>query len=128
MHTRKLTNENFLLYTMKMYINPECEGIDEFNEDLNRVKYIKRLFGKYEKSGILREDLVLNHIIILNNLFGNEATCRILFFKLEEKYHSFLKSYFSYLQYLPYTIPEVEINKIPIDHKIQKMLEGLYNV
>ena len=123
MQFKALTDSNFYLYACKMYNSPSCEGIDEFNEDMNRIKYIKRLFGKYETKGIMRERLVLNHIIILNNLFGNEACCRILFFRLEEKYYSYLKSFLSYLQYLPYEIPEVDLSKTPTDNRIDYILK-----
>ena len=121
----KLTKKNFEMYSMKMYINPQCEDIEEFYEDMNRIKYIKRLLGRYHNKGLLRERLVLNHIIILNNLFGSEACCRILFFKIESKFHLYLKSFLQYLKYLPKEIPEVELDEIPMDHKIKKLLEGL---
>ena len=108
-----------------MYTNPNCENMEEFQEDMNRIKYIKRLLGKYEKSGILRTRLILNHLIVLNNVFGVEACCRILFYKIEENFHSYLKSFLSYLKYLPYYLPEVELENIPIDHKIKIALEKL---
>jgi len=125
MDFKKLNNNNFLMYTMKMYTNPNCENMEEFQEDMNRIKYIKRLLGKYEKSGILRTRLILNHLIVLNNVFGMEACCRILFYKIEENFHSYLKSFLSYLKYLPYYLPEVELENIPIDHKIKIALEKL---
>jgi hypothetical protein len=125
MDFKKLNNNNFLMYTMKMYTNPNCENMEEFQEDMNRIKYIKRLLGKYEKSGILRTRLILNHLIVLNNVFGMEACCRILFYKIEENFHSCLKSFLSYLKYLPYYLPEVELENIPIDHKIKIALEKL---
>ena len=121
----KLTKKNFEMYSMKMYINPHCEDIEEFYEDMNRIKYIKRLLGRYHNKGLLRERLVLNHIIILNNLFGSEACCRILFFKIENKFHLYLKYFLQYLKYLPKEIPEVELDEIPMDHKIIKLLEEL---
>ena len=99
MDFKKLNKNNFMKYAMKMYSNPQCVDMDEFYEDLNRIKYIKRLLGRYHKKGSLRERLVLNHIIILNNVFGSEACCRILFFKIEEKYHPYLKAFLLYLQY-----------------------------
>ena len=125
MDFKKLNNNNFLMYTMKMYTNPNCESMEEFQEDMNRIKYIKRLLGKYEKSGLLRTRLILNHLIVLNNVFGTEASCRILFFKMNDNFHGYLKSFLSYLQYLPYDIPEVELQNIPFDHKIKIELEKL---
>ena len=120
-----LDKNNFLLYAMKMYDNPSCTNIDEFHEDLNRIKYVKRLLGKFEAKGLLRERLILNHIIILGNVFGMEASSRILFYKIEEKYHSSLKTFLYYLQYLPPIIIDIDINKIPLDHRILKALEEL---
>ena len=111
------------MYAMKMYTNPQCSDMEEFYEDLNRIKYIKRLLGRYESRGHLRERLLLNHIIILNNVFGSEACCRILFFKIENKYHSHLKALLSYLQYLPKTLPDIELEKIAENHKLKIILE-----
>ena len=125
MDFKSLNKNNFMMYAMKMYTNPQCMGMDEFNEDLNRIKYIKRLLGRYDKKGFMRERLVLNHIIILSNVFGAEACCRILFHKIEDKYHSYLKSFLEYLNLLPIHISEVDLQKIPSDHKINTMLKGL---
>jgi hypothetical protein len=125
MNFSKLNKKNFEMYTMKMYTNPQCENIEEFYEDMNRIKYIKRLLGRYHNKGLLRERLVLNHIIILQNVFGSEACCRILFHKIEAAFHPYLKSFLSYLQYIPYSIPEVEMDEVPTDHKVDKMLENL---
>jgi len=118
MDFKRLNVNNFEMYTMKMYTNPQCENMEEFREDMNRIKYIKRLLGKYEKNGSLRTRLILNHLIVLNNVFGAESSCRILFYKIDDNFHSYLKSFLSYLQYLPYDIPEVNLSKIPLDHKI----------
>ena len=113
------------MYAMKMYTNPQCNDMDEFYEDLNRIKYIKRLLGRYDKKGFMRERMVLNHIIILNNVFGPEACCRILFHKIEDKFHSYLKSFLLYLNFLPIQIPEANLSDIPSDHKIDILLQGL---
>lgn len=121
----RLCPNNFVMYAMKMYSNPLCTGIDEFKEDVCRVKYIKRLLIKYKKNGDLKERLVLNHLIILQNVFGAEACTRILFYKLPRELHSCLKTFLDYLQYLPPSIPEVDLNKIHIDQKIQKILQRL---
>lgn len=121
----RLCPNNFVMYAMKMYSNPLCTGIDEFKEDVCRVKYIKRLLIKYKKNGDLKERLVLNHLIILQNVFGAEACARILFYKLPRELHSYLKTFLDYLQYLPHSIPEVDLNKIHIDQKVQKILQRL---
>lgn len=118
----KLCPSNFVLYAMKQYSNTLYTGIDEFREDILRIKYIKRLLLKYRNNGDLKERLILNHLIILQNVFGAEACTRILFYKLPKELHSYLKTFLNYLQYLPHEIPEVDLNKINIDHRIAKIL------
>ena len=120
-----LSEDNFLLYAIKMYDNPSCKGMNEFYEDLNRIKYIKRLFNKYDTKKILKERLLLNHIMILNNVFGVEGCSRILFFKIESKYHSYLKSFLTFLQILPKRIPEIKIEDVPTDHRILTILKQI---
>lgn len=120
-----LNQDNFLMFAMKAYDNPACKGMEEFFEDLERIKYIKRLLNKFEKKDSLKERLILNHIIILNNVFGAEASARILFFKLEPEYHSCLKSFLNYLQLLPKMIPEVDLGQIPLDHRIDHILKTI---
>jgi hypothetical protein len=99
MHHEKLDESNFLLFAAKHYDNPQCHDTTEFYDDLKRFKYIKRLFVKYEDSGELRERLILNHLIILYNVFGEAAT-RMLFLKLEGHY-SYLKPFIVMLGYMP---------------------------
>ena len=96
----KLDESNFLLYAAKHYDNAQCFDTVEFYEDLNRFKYIKRLFNKYRESGDLKERLILNHIMILYNLFGPLATTRMLFLKLRG-YESYLIPFLVFLNYLP---------------------------
>jgi len=120
-----LNNDNFMMFAMKNYTNPQCKNIDEFYEDLNRIKYIKRLLGKYNKKGIIKARLILNHIIILNNVFGNNACCRILFHKLEPEFHSAIKTFLDFLNYLPPELPEINLDKIPKEHKILIELEKI---
>jgi hypothetical protein len=122
---KPLNSDNFILFAMKQYRNSQCESVDEFYEDLNRIKYIKRLFKKYDVRGELKERLILNHMIILNNVFGSSGCSRILFFKIEEVYHSYLKTFLEYLKYLPINIPEADLDKIPTDNTIITTLEGL---
>ena len=96
----KLSPNNFVMYAMKMYNNPRCTGIEEFKEDLSRIKYIKRLLIKYKKYGDLKERLILNHIIILQNVFGVEGAVRILFYKLlpklKFKWYAISKTFYSF--------------------------------
>jgi hypothetical protein len=121
----RLTEQNFVMLALKTYENPACESMEEFQEDLNRIKYIKRLFSKYEKSGELRERLILNHIIVLNNLFGAEFCSRMLFFGVEPEHHSYLKTFLYYLKLLPVSIPELNLSYVNVDNKILKTLEKI---
>ena len=86
----KLTKDNIMMYAIKHYHNPSCEGMGEFIDDMKRFKYIKRLFRKYKETGVIKERLLLNHIIVLNNLFGAEASSTLLFFKTEQAHWSIL--------------------------------------
>ena len=96
-----LTKDNIMMYAIQHYHNPSCEGMGEFNDDMKRFKYIKRLFRKYKETGILKERLLLNHIIVLNNLFGAEASSTLLFFKTEQGYWPELKSFLEFLNIMP---------------------------
>jgi len=96
-----LTEENFIMYAMKYYDNPYCKGMTEFMDDIKRFKYIKRLLGKYHGGKGLKERLILNHIIVLNNLFGVEAATKMLFFKTEERFWPQLKTFLVFLNYMP---------------------------
>ena len=89
------------MFAIKHYNNPSCEGINEFYDDMKRFKYIKRLFRKYKDTGVLKERLLLNHIIVLDNLFGADAASTLLFFKLEQEYWSALKSFLTFLSIMP---------------------------
>ena len=79
----KLTDDNFLLYAMHHYDNIQCHSIEEFEEDLRKFLYLKKLFSRYKNNGELRERLILNHIIVLNNCFGPDILCKILYLKLK---------------------------------------------
>jgi hypothetical protein len=127
MHFEKLDDSNFLLYAAKYYDNPQCHDVDEFYDDLKRFKYLKRLFGKYQESGELRERLILNHLIIIYNVFGEAAT-RMLFYKLEG-YYNYLKPFIVMLGYMP---DKININgniiyntDIPMDNNIVDALRKI---
>ena len=121
-----LTDDNYVMYAMKNYTNPQCRGIDEFQEDLNRIKYLKRLIRRYISSGELKDRLILNHIIIFYNVFGIEAATRILFSRIEEELHSILKTFIVFIDSLPEkNIPEVELDRIPLDRDIVEFLREL---
>lgn len=96
-----LNEKTYLLYAMKEYSNPQCIEIEEFNDDLKKVKYIKRLFNQYVSEGILKERLLLNHIIIFYNVFPPKAATRILFFKIDKKFWPILKTFLFYLNFMP---------------------------
>lgn len=120
-----LTSDNFLLFASKMYSNPSSTGIDEFYEDLSKIKYIKRLLLRFKNGGELKERLILNHIIILQNVFGAEACTRILFYKLSKDLHPMVKSFLKYLNYLPISIPELDLLKVQTDHRIDYILSKI---
>ena len=96
-----LNEKNFLLYAMKHYDNPQCVEVEEFNDDLRKIKYIKRLFNQYNVENKLKERLLLNHIIVFYNVFPVEAATRILFFKLDKVFWPMLKTFLIYLSYMP---------------------------
>ena len=97
-------NENTIdMYMMRSYTNPQCIGIEEYNDDVSRIKYIKRLLNRYKNAGELKEQLLLNHIIVIYNVFGAEAGTRILFYTIEEEHWASLKTIMLYL----HTMPEV---------------------
>lgn len=95
-----LTDENFMLYAMKCYDSPNCM-MSEFEEDLKRIKYVKRLIKRYKTTGELKERLILNHIIILSNVFGTRNAVRMLFFRIDEQDYEILKTFLLFLGYMP---------------------------
>lgn len=97
----ELTDDNFIMYAIKNYDNPSCLGMEEFLDDLKRFKYIKRLLRKHNVGKELKERLILNHIIVLGNLFGVEATTKMLFFKIERKFWPQIKAFLIFLNYMP---------------------------
>lgn len=127
----ELTEENFAIYAMKHYDNPACRGMAEFEDDLKRFRYLKRLFRKYTAGKGLKERLIVNHLVVLYNLFGPEAATRMLFFKIEKRYWSQLKTFLVFLSYMPvgFTImmqdDTVEGYQIPIDEKVTEALKRL---
>ncbi len=121
-----LTDDNYVMYAMKHYTNPHCRGVDEFQEDLNRIKYLKRLIRRYISSGELKDRLILNHIIVFYNVFGIEPATRILFSRIEEELHSILKTFIVFINSLPEkNVPEVELDRIPLDQDIVQYLREL---
>jgi hypothetical protein len=124
-------DENFMLYAAKHYSNPQCLDIAEFNEDVNRVKYIKRLINRYKLFGEIKERLVLNHIIILCNVFGPEPAVKMLFYKLNGLYH-YLIPFLQVTGHLPKQVIGVgspttiiNTNAIEPDQKLLRILKQI---
>jgi len=117
----QLNGKNFQLFAAKNYANEQCMTQDEFEEDLQRFKYLKRLFNRYETSGELSERLILNHLIVLYNDFGIKAANHMMFYKIEEKNWSVLKTFLVYLNYLP----EDQYVEVPLDQKIVETLRKI---
>ena len=117
----KITSENVMMFAIRHYDNPQCEGEKEFQDDLKRFKYIKRLLRKYYETGILKERLLLNHFIVLNNVFGADACATLLLFKIQKEYWAVLKSFLLYLNILK----EDELNSVQEDQKVREVLEKL---
>ena len=117
----KITSHNVVMFAIKHYDNPQCEGEKEFEDDLKRFKYIKRLLRRYYDTGVLKERLLLNHLIVLNNVFSVEAATTLLLFKIQPTYWPALKSFLIYLNILVADeLPNVEKNE-----EVYKVLEEL---
>ena len=118
----KITAKNFSAYAMKHYDDPQCEDIEDFQEDLRRFRYLKRLLHRYHENGELRERLMLNHLICIFNVFGYDACMRMLEFKIKNvNYWSSIKTMLLYLEY----IEEGWKIDIPIDNKLSERLRDL---
>lgn len=102
-----LNEDNFLIYAMKSYSSPHCI-LSEFEGDLKRTKYLKKLFRRYKVSKDLKERLILNHLILLYNVFGVEPATRILFYKIDERDYDILKTFLIYLNYMPEKIEGIK--------------------
>jgi len=123
----QLNNDNFLLYAIKNYYNPGSMGMSELEDDLKRFKYIKRLLNRHRTSGEINERLVLNHLVVLYNVFG-EATTDMLFYKIEKEYWSDLKTYLVYLHRMPLETvvsPGIKETDIPLNSELIKVLRNL---
>ena len=129
MYFDNLTNENIMLYLVKAYDKPNML-MSEFNDDMKRFNYIKRLFQRYRKYDELRTQLVLNHLVVLYNVFGPEVTTRSLFFKISEEDYSTLKTYLLFLNYMPDIVRGVKnkdiiSSNIPVNTSIANSLREI---
>jgi hypothetical protein len=122
----KLTNDNFIQYAMKHYDNIHCATVEEFEEDLKRFLYLKKLFSRYRVNGELRERLILNHIIILYNMFG-KATTNMLFFKIDEESWSPLITFLIYLEHMPEKLPQhgIALSDVELDKNVIDVLRDI---
>jgi len=121
-----LNVNNVLLYCMKAYDKPNCI-MSEFKEDMKRFNYLKRLFKRYRKVGELREQLVLNHLVVICNVFSPEVATRILFFKMSKDDYSALKTYLLFLSCMPERVKSIKghdiiSSEIPVDMIIADIL------
>lgn len=126
-----LNESNFILYAAANYTNT-CYDTEEFYDDLQRFKYLKRLFSRYQENNDLKERLILNHLITLYNVFNHEAATRMLFYKTEERHWRILKTFLLFLQYMPNIIYDIEYKNnhihsdmIAIDLHIANILREL---
>lgn len=124
-----LNEDNFMMYAMKCYTSPHCI-MSEFEGDIKRTKYLKRLFRRYKVTKSLKERLILNHIILLNNVFGPEATARILFYKTDERDYDILKTFLGYLDIMPDFVygvggKTIVSSEIPLDMNVAEILRNI---
>jgi len=118
---KEITKDNWLLFAQQNYDNPTLETEIEFYDDIKRFKYLKRLFRKYDITGEIKIRLILNHLVVLQNVFGAEVAITLLLYKIDNKYWSVLKTCLNYLEYL---YPH-ELDNIETDKNIEEMLKEL---
>ena len=121
----ELTSENFLLFAIKHYENPQAVTKEDFEKDLNHFKYIKRLLKRYRNTGELKAHLLLNHFIILYNIFG-EGTTAMLFYKIEEEMWDIMKTFVVFLDKLP-EYPKCFIHDVKVDEYCLSELGKIYD-
>lgn len=122
---KTLCDEDFLIFALQHYENPQCDSLEEFYEDLDRIKYLKRLMNRIDGDMGQRNRLILNHLIILTNVFGIEAANRILFYRMEEKYHGNLKTFLHYLNVLKSEIPEIDMKSVVLNEPLLEELRKI---
>ena len=126
MRFNELTNENYLMFALLHYDNPHCVDIKEYFEDVRKLKYIKRLFNRYKEDGVMKERLILNHLISFYNVFTNEAATRLLFFRVGKEYYSLLKTFLVFLNKMPEQINEnLYSSDIEMDIKVIEILRNI---
>ena len=121
-----LTNENVMMYAIKAYDKPSCV-MSEFKDDMKKFNYLKRLFKRYRKLGEVKEQLILNHIVVLYNVFGAEVVARLLFLKVAKDDYSTLKTYLLFLSCMPEKVKGIKgydiiSSDIPVDMTLAEIL------
>lgn len=121
-----INDNTFLIVAMKHYDNSQCTSMAEFEEDLKRFGYLKKLFGRYKDNGELKERLILNHLTILYNLFG-VVTTELLFFKIDRQYWEVLATFLVYLDRMPEEVPEfnIKLSELALDQKVISALDAI---
>ena len=117
----EITKDNWLLFAQRNYTNPTLETNVEFFEDIKRFKYLKRLFRKYRTTGDVKVRLIINHIVVLQNVFGADVAVTLLLFKIDREYWSALKTILNYLKFLY----SHELGDVDEDEKIKQLLKEL---
>ena len=121
MNFSELTTGNYMMFALLHYDNPHCKDITEFFEDIKRLHYIRRLFKRYYDDNVLKERLIINHLVTFYNVFENKAATRILFYKVEKEYHPVLKTFLVFLN----RIPIEKYVEIGLDESIIAKLRGM---
>ena len=121
-----LTEDNFFNYALQHYDNSQCYSIDEFNDDLKRFLYLKKLFSRYKNELDLKENLIINHIVVIYNIFGDEAT-NMLFFKIDKEYWDTLVTFLVFLGRMPEELPQynIKLSEIQLDEYIINVLRNI---
>lgn len=117
----ELNEDNFVLFASRNYDNPQCMSVEEFYHDLNRFKYLKRLFRRYTQNDDLQERLILNHLVVIYNVFGIEAANRMMFYRMEDEYWSVIKTFLVFLNFLR----EDQFVEVPLDPTVVERLRNL---
>lgn len=121
-----LTEDNFIQYAMKHYDNSQCYSVEEFNDDLKRFLYLRKLFSRYKNELDLKENLILNHLIVIYNLFGENAT-NMLFFKIDKEYWDVLSTFLVFLDRMPEELPQygVKLSDFQLDEFVISVLRKI---
>lgn len=116
----------FIQVAMHHYDNPQCTSIAEFEEDVKRFAYLKKLFGRYKESNELKERLILNHLTVLHNVFG-VVTTELLFFKIDQQYWDILATFLVFLGKMPPEVPEfnIKVDDMQLDQNVLNILRKL---